>query len=119
MASTEAIKVNIRVRPLNAREKSSASCYARFRAVGGGALAEYEASGKQKASTRAEFDNGESFAAGRTGTKNNVLLRSLSQFAPPFFFLFVFPISPLFSARGSRQIRGKRKLFLHRHSPTR
>ena len=52
MASTEAIKVNIRVRPLNAREKSSPSCYARFRAVGDAALAEYEASGKQKAATR-------------------------------------------------------------------
>ena len=96
MASTEAIKVNIRVRPLNAREKSSASCYARFRAVGGGALAEYEASGKQKASTRAEFDNGESFAAGK------VLLRSLS-ICSFLFFLFLFPISTLFSARGSQR----------------
>ena len=67
MASTEAIKVNIRVRPLNAREKSSPSCYARFRAVGNGApaLAEYEASGKQKAATRAEFDNGEFSPRGR------------------------------------------------------
>ena len=112
MASTEAIKVNIRVRPLNAREKSSASCYARFRAVGGGALAEYEASGKQKASTRAEFDNGESFAAGK------VLLRSLSICS--FLFSFSFPyFHPLLCPWQSEKIRGKRNLSIYRHSPTR
>eukprot|EP00946_MAST-07B_sp_MAST-7B-sp1_P000344 g344.t1 len=57
MASTEAIKVNVRVRPLNSREKSSEACYEQFRAVDKSAIAEFEPSGKQKPSTRAEFDN--------------------------------------------------------------
>ena len=49
--------MNVRVRPLNDREKSSSACYERFHAVGKSAIAEFEPNGKQKPKTRAEFDN--------------------------------------------------------------
>ena len=57
MGSTENISVTIRIRPLNEREKGSATCYNGFRRSGAKLLTEYSRDDKPKPQSSNEFDH--------------------------------------------------------------
>ncbi len=55
--SAERIRVTVRMRPLNAREKSAPSCYEQFRQSGKSTLTEYTPAGQPKPNTTQSFDH--------------------------------------------------------------
>ena len=55
--SAERIRVTVRMRPMNEREKSAPSCYEQFRQSGKSTLTEYTPAGQPKPNTTQSFDH--------------------------------------------------------------